>query len=67
MTIKDKLNAARTRIELISIGKKIHQSIDESLRPSLQQMINEQKVALWSGNHRRARQNQKITLQRLNR
>ena len=67
MNIKDKLNEARTRIELITIGREIHISTDAALRQSLQQMINERKVVIWGKNHRRARQDQEITLQRLRR
>lgn len=67
MNIKDRLNEARTRLELLTIGRKIHRSVDPSLRPSLQQMINERKVTIWGSHHRRARQDPEITLQRLRR
>lgn len=67
MSIIEKLNQAKTRMELLSIGRRIHRSIDVALRPSLQQMINERKVTIWSRHHRRARQDQDKTLQRLRR
>lgn len=67
MSIIEKLNQARTRMELLAIGRKIHTSIDKALRPSLQQLINERKVTLWNSHHRRARQDQEKTLQRLRR
>lgn len=67
MNIAEKLNKARTRMELLVIGREIHRSIDIALRPSLQHMINERKVTIWSRHHRRARQDQDKTLQRLHR
>gem|GEM_PF-778312 len=67
MNIKERLEQAKTRRELLVIGRAIHKSTDPSLRPSLQDMINERKVVLWSSQHRRARQNHERTLRRLRR
>ena len=67
MSIKDRLNDARTGLELRLIGRTIHRSTDPSLRPWLQQLIDVRKVELWSKHHRRARQDQEKTLTRLKR
>jgi len=64
MNIKEKLSKAKTRLELLTIGRRIHRSTDITLRPALQQMINERKVEIWSTHHRRARQDPERTLQR---